>query len=190
MMNKLLVALALGASVTPVAAIAQAPQAAPGSAGRARRMDAARRYAATDATNGRQHVSTVRPQSRWLRDAGGGGAGHRPDGGGARRRCPRRTDGNIIVRCRECVVADTGAVRGAGPGRFDAQDLNHDGIVTTAERQQARAQRGQQARRAARAVAIPAPATGSFARRAAADIRRAAGAQVVFSFAGVLVTDA
>ena len=31
---------------------------------------------------------------------------------------------------------------GAALARFDRQDLNHDGVVTAAERQQARAQRG------------------------------------------------
>ena len=42
--------------------------------------------------------------------------------------------------------------------RFDAQDLNHDGTVTVAEREQLRAQRQAQGGAAAPAAAAPAPA--------------------------------
>lgn len=43
--------------------------------------------------------------------------------------------------------------------RFDAQDLNHDGVVTAAEREQARAMRQAQGQAPAAPQAAPAPVT-------------------------------
>lgn len=144
MMNKLLVALALGASVTPVAAIAQAPQAAPapqGGRGQWMQHDVTRQQTQQTADSMFQQFDLNHDGSVTRAEAEqviGQMAAARGDGAGGGRMA------SMIVRVFGNASSLTLAqFEAQALARFDAQDLNHDGIVTTAERQQARAQRGQ-----------------------------------------------
>ena len=155
-MKKIVVAIALGSIVLAAPALAQAP--AGGGAGQRdqTRAEVQQRadmiFQMIDA-NHDGVVTRDEAQQAAARFAGNGGAG-----GGRMQRVFERAFG----------TADSISLQqfeGMMLARFDAMDLNHDGIVTAAEREQFREQReaarGMRAAPPAGAVTQPVPSTST-----------------------------
>lgn len=139
-MTKLIIAIALGAAAVSIPALAQAPRAEGGWGQRDQTRDEAKQRADMmfqmidsnhDGVVTRQEAEQALAQ---FQASHGGG-----DGGGR--------GGGMMQRMLEQLFANSPSVtlqqfEALMLARFDAQDLNHDGVVTAEERRQAREQRG------------------------------------------------
>jgi hypothetical protein len=144
-MKTLLVTVALGATMISAAAVAQAPGG--GERGQGMQRDMTRQQTQQMADGLFQQLdlnhdgvltrAEADHAAAQLAAAHGGDDSNGGRGGGRIQRMIERTFG-----AAPSVTVDQ--FEGQALARFDAQDLNHDGIVTTAERQQARQQRAGQ----------------------------------------------
>jgi Ca2+-binding EF-hand superfamily protein len=144
-MKKLLLLAALGASVVSAPALAQAPE---GGGGFMQR-DFTRQQAQQMADMMFQRLDTNRDGVLTRAEADQGAAQFSSRRGGGR-----------IQRMIEQAFGNTQSItlqqfEAQALARFDAQDLNHDGTVTAAERQQVRDQRAQTAQPPAQAQPQP-----------------------------------
>lgn len=146
-MKKLLVMAALGASLVSAPASAQAPEAAGGFMQR----DFTRQQAQQMADMMFQRLDANHDGTLTRAEADQGAAQFSsPRGGGRIQRMIAQAFGNAQSITQQ--QFETQAL-----SRFDAQDLNHDGTVTAAERQQVRDQRAQAGQTPAQPQAQPQP---------------------------------
>jgi Ca2+-binding EF-hand superfamily protein len=130
-MTKILISIALGATVISAPALAQAPS------GGFMQRDFTRQQAQQMADMMFQRLDANHDGVLTRAEADQGAAQFSsPRGGGRIQRMVAQAFGNAQSITLQQFEAQALA-------RFDAQDLNHDGTVTAAERQQAREQRAQ-----------------------------------------------
>ena len=138
-MKKLLVTIALGASVISASALAQAPEGGAYTQRDQTRQEAQQRADMLFPMLDANHDGTVtraeaeQALAQFAASRGGG------DSGGRGGRMQRMID-QTFATSQSLTLQQFEAQALA---HFDAQDLNHDGVVTAAERQQLREQRAQ-----------------------------------------------
>jgi hypothetical protein len=131
-MNKLFFAVALGAAIASTAAGAQGQGGGGGGGWQQQDMNRQQAQQMADGLFQRLDVNhdgvVTRAEAEQAAQQAGGGGGR---------------FGRMIERSFGTAQSLTlPQFEGQALARFDAQDLNHDGVVTAAERQQGRAQRG------------------------------------------------